>query len=199
MTRLYWHLALIAVITFGGLAAVLFLARFGADLDLGVVIFFAGSVGAVVNNYFRLAKIADAGSELPVNFDRKIFTFQLYVSALISGILGFIMYGLCLSGLLDGALFPKFQKQGDTYASLTNFLQTIRPASNADTAKSIIWAFTAGFSERLIPNILDRIVAQSESQKEGRRLENAQRADHDEDTRSTRAVSPDNGENRDQH
>jgi hypothetical protein len=162
MTKLYGHLAVTAILAFGGLAAVLMGARFGARIDVMTVIFFAGSTGAVVNNYFRLAKISTNPSALGPALDNKVVIIQFYVSLLIAGILGFVMYGLCVSGLLQGALFPKFTQTGAAYTSVTSFLDTLAPETNLDTAKALIWAFIAGFSERLIPNILDRLVAQAE-------------------------------------
>ena len=81
--------------------------------------------------------------------------------------LAFVMYGLCLSGLLQGALFPKFTQTGTAYTGVGTFLNTIGPETNLDTAKALIWAFIAGFSERFIPNILDRLVAQAEKPKGG--------------------------------
>jgi len=165
MTKLYWHLALTGVILFGGLVTVLLAARFGQYSDVVIVVFLAGAVGAVVNNYYRLAKLSAADKAAAAQVDGKVLALQIYVSPLIAGILAFVMYGLCLSGLLAGALFPQFTNTELPYKGLSDLLTTLAPKTNIDTAKAILWAFIAGFSERLIPNVLDRLVAKAEALK----------------------------------
>lgn len=87
----------------------------------------------------------------------------MYVSLFLSGILGFVAYGLFMSGLLQGELFPKFSDNIDEpYVDLYKFLVSVQPAENSDAAKVIVWAFVAGFSERFIPNVLDSLVSKSE-------------------------------------
>jgi hypothetical protein len=161
LTKLYWHLALSGLIAFGGCAAALFAARYGAAVDLFLLVFCAGSVGAVINNYYRLAKLSAADKVAIDSLDGTVFTMQIYVSVLIAGVLGFVMYGLFLSGLLQGDLFPKFSSTQDPFKDVFTFLDTVEPAQNIDTAKAIVWAFIAGFSERLVPNVLDRLVDQA--------------------------------------
>lgn len=165
MTKLYWHLALTGVITFGGLATAMLAARFGRYSDVVIVVFLAGAVGAVVNNYYRLAKLSAADKAAAAQVDGKVLALQMYVSPLIAGILAFVLYGLCLSGLLAGALFPKFTNTDLPYKDFSSLLTTLAPEKNIDTAKAILWAFIAGFSERLIPNVLDRLVAKAEALK----------------------------------
>lgn len=46
---------------------------------------------------------------------------------------------------------------------MSDFLTVVKPATNLDIGKMLIWAFVAGFSERLIPNVLDRLARQAEA------------------------------------
>lgn len=163
MQRQYILLAMTAFVAFGGLAVVLFSARLGLYSDVMLAVFFSGSVGAVVNNYFRLAKISTSAEQLKVELERSSVSIQIWVSLFLSGILGFVAYGLFLSGLLQGALFPQFANLESNYGGLTDLLMQVAPKSNLDAAKALFWAFVAGFSERFVPNVLDSLVQKAEN------------------------------------
>ena len=156
MKKLYWHLAVTAGVAFGGMAAMLSLIKFGLS-NVATIVFFAGTVGAVLNNYYRLSKLASMPRT--ADLDTRLVALQMYVSMLIGGILAWVMYGLCVSGLVEGALFPKFDPDRTLamYDKLEGFLPALRPMTNVDVAKSILWGFISGFSERLIPNFIDRL------------------------------------------
>ena len=162
MKRLYWHLLFGAGIGFGGLAALMLAARFGYYSDVMMLIFFAGSVGAVVNNYFRLSKMIEAKATPVDDGQERLAIIQMYVSMLIAGILAFVAYGLFLSGLLQGALFPVFNGTENAYKDVTALLTGLGPKSNIDAAKALLWAFIAGFSERFVPNVIDTLISKSQ-------------------------------------
>jgi hypothetical protein len=166
LLRLYIHLAITALIAFGGFALVFILARLNRAVDIGALVFIAGSIGAVVNNYYRLSKISAGLAVTPSHTPSSVvIIIQFYVSFLISGALGVVMYVLCVSNLLDGALFPDFENAANAYMGISGLLQEVRPTRNLDAAKVILWAFLAGFSERFIPNILDRFVTQAQQER----------------------------------
>lgn len=62
-----------------------------------------------------------------------------------------VLYFAIFGGLLGGDIFPKPEK----LATLSY------GAPNADLAKLVIWSFLGGFSERLIPDFLQRTEAQA--------------------------------------
>lgn len=157
LVKLYWHLALTGLVTFAGFALAVLMARAGGVSDLMLLVLLAGASGAVINNYYRLARLASADAVSLEEMDNSVFTVQLYVSVLISGVLGYVMYGLCLSGLVAGELFPAFKGVDADYASLPALMTSVSPASNIDAVKAVVWAFIAGFSEKLIPNMIDRV------------------------------------------
>lgn len=164
LDRQYTHLGISALIAFGGLMSVLVSAKLSVHGDVMLAVFFAGSVGAVVNNYFRLSKLSASPDAVEDAVNRPAVILQMYVSLFLSGIMGFVAYGLFLSGLLQGELFPEFVSLEDHYQSLSTLLKDVSPKTNLDTAKAIMWAFVAGFSERLIPNILDSLIRKTQSE-----------------------------------
>lgn len=163
LTTLYWHLAVSGIVAFGGCVAAIIAARTGFYSDILLLVFCAGSVGAVINNYYRLAKLSEVDKVALEALDGAVFTMQIYVSVLISGVLALVMYGLFLSGLLQGDLFPKFKNTAQDFESIFRLLRSVIPNQNIDSAKAIVWAFIAGFSERLVPNVLDRLINQAEA------------------------------------
>jgi hypothetical protein len=154
-----------AVLTFGVLAVTLFAARFEIYSDVMILIFFSGAVGGVVNNYFRLAKMVETKLVPQGSENITLAIIQMYVSLVVAGILAFVAYGLFLSGLLQGALFPKFRHTTDEYLGVTAMLLGLGPDTNIDAARSIIWAFIAGFSERFVPNMIDSFIAKAKNEK----------------------------------
>ena len=166
MKKQYWHLAVTGLLCFGSFAGVLFAAKFHlGEVDVLMVVFCAGTVGAVVNNYFRISGISKNLTAVAGELDSSSVTIQLYVSPLMSGILGFVAYGLFVTGLLKGTLFPVFSHIDDSYENIASLLQSVSPMQNIDAAKAIVWAFIAGFFERFIPNVLGRLSDQAQKEK----------------------------------
>lgn len=162
MNRQYVWLTGTALVAFGGFTGVLIAARNDIHTDVMMAVFFAGSVGAVVNNYYRLAKLSTSAEKLQTELERSSIIIQIAVSPFLSGIIGFVAYGLFLSGLLQGELFPKFTCLEGGYQGIGDLLEHVAPASNLDAAKALMWSFVAGFSERFVPNVLDSLVLKAE-------------------------------------
>ena len=167
MEKLYKHLIITAVAAFSGLMIVLIAARAELYTNIMMMVFFSGTIGAVVNNYYRLSRLSKQEEIESSELNKPGIIIQMYVSLFLSGILGFVAYGLFMSGLLQGELFPKFSDNiNQPYGDLYSFLVSVQPKNNSDAAKAIVWAFVAGFSERFIPNVLDSLVSRSEQNTE---------------------------------
>ena len=71
------------------------------------------------------------------------------VFMIFSTILGVLTLSIFLGGLINGSLFPSFSV--DSYYFGGDFLPS-------DFGKLIFWSVASGFSERLIPDFMDRMV-----------------------------------------
>ncbi len=128
------------------------------DIPLTLAIFLIGAGGGVISTYFRLKNIA------PEHLEANAI-LQIYVSPVIAGLLGWVCYAFFLTGMLPGPLFPAFAGADAPYISFSSVFRIV-PASSLDAAKALLWSFVAGFSEKLIPNILDKLAARMEAAAE---------------------------------
>jgi hypothetical protein len=131
-------------------------------LTIGVTVLVAGAGGGFVSSLRRLHCFEDIFPRREyVHLFRK-FNFYVIAYSLIPPIVGavgaIIIYLLFAGGVLTGDLFPKFVcTEGHTCTDFHGFVASWAPADAQANAKAIIWAFIAGFSERLVPDILNRL------------------------------------------
>jgi hypothetical protein len=75
-------------------------------------------------------------------------------------VFAFLFYLITAGGLIAGDLFPEFSAgalpQGKTW-NIEYFVKLVDPKSPYDIAKLLVWSFAAGYSERLVPNLLDKL------------------------------------------
>jgi hypothetical protein len=157
------------ILTFCGLACVVTVFAItlirGDRFMVSWVCFGCGLLGGFVSIQQRLKKIGDEELELLSQSWYQILLIPIY-----GGIFAGILYVGFLSNIVEGPLFPKFAAPAFTQPIPTTndiraFLQQTYPASGADLAKLIFWAFVAGFSERLVPQIIDKSQQEAEEKK----------------------------------
>lgn len=148
----FLHACIPPLIIFGVLANGMWFGATPVNVPLTLAIFLVGAGGGIISTYFRLKNIA------PEHLETNAI-LQIYISPVVAGLLGWVSYAFFITGMLQGPMFPAFIGSGANYANLGSVFQ-ITPATSLDAAKALLWAFVAGFSEKLIPNILDRLASQ---------------------------------------
>jgi hypothetical protein len=136
-------------------------------LAMTLYVLYAGFLGATTSTIRRIQPVAD--QPLSVSDPLlKAFALQkgnvgIYLSIAMGAIFALVLY-LAFAAGLDAALgasAPAFvvdrpaTMAASVPQSLLGFLYLI-PKEAADVAKALIWSFVAGFSERLVPDMLDR-------------------------------------------
>jgi hypothetical protein len=134
------------------------------------VLFGFGVAGALMSVLRRLQQAIniDSESELSKEFSAlKNEGERLWISLLTGGVFSIIFYFLFSSGvvgnLISDTLIPAFQCNGKNCCDSLrgdNFLIVNLPATARDFAKCVVWSFLAGFSEQLVPDVLDRLSKQ---------------------------------------
>jgi hypothetical protein len=83
------------------------------------------------------------------------------ISPLSGAVFALILYFIFASRILgDGAVFPSFNyPKNDAASGLGEFFTNVLPAGGASFAKILVWSFIAGFAERFVPNVLNRLAS----------------------------------------
>lgn len=160
----------VALIVLGMTTATLLATQLTAPppFVLELIIFLAGTVGGVANNYRRLLNVPLRVLKDEDSATKQLITFQIYVSPVVGGVFAIVLYLLFMSNVLQGNLFPAFNNMQDPYETFKQFAHLANPATNRDVAKAIVWAFIAGFSEGLVPNFIDKIVKETAGKDEAK-------------------------------
>ncbi|EDM28719.1 hypothetical protein LNTAR_09119 [Lentisphaera araneosa HTCC2155] len=91
---------------------------------------------------------------------------QILVIPLFGGVFAMVLYIMVLSGIVDGDLFPNFYIQKPEGIPDNEFLESLLwktyPMTGEDFGKLLFWSFAAGFSERLVPSLINSKVNTTE-------------------------------------
>ena len=147
--RLVWSLvALLAI----GIPGALFADLTGKSVLTPVAVLFVGFVGGFVGLQRRLKTLPAEDLTLLANS-----WVAIALSPVAGAILAVLVYLLFISGLLEGAMFPKFvaDNPSQTTPGLKAIFEVHCPTA-ADYAKVLFWSFIAGFSEKFATNIISQ-------------------------------------------
>jgi len=118
--------------------------------------FECGIIGGFVSIQQRLKNIDDNQLALLSQSWASILLVPLY-----GGIFALALYIIFLSGLIEGTMFPEFAvpvfDDPPTTDNIIQLLKETYPKTAGDFAKFIFWSFVAGFSERFVPQIINKV------------------------------------------
>lgn len=150
----------------------------GGPVPLWQPLLLSGFIGAGFSVLTRLYALAWSKLTSQIE-DVRAFELGLVTNCVLSVAKGVIaacvIYLLFASGLLKGDLFPAMhaptpKTPPDSFVEL--FKQ--EPDKASDMAKLFIWAFIAGFAERLVPDKLSRLAGEASDPKKKKQPSGAQ-------------------------
>jgi hypothetical protein len=166
-----WLFIATSAIGLGFLALVLYFdatGRGGVTITVAVIV--AGAGGGFVSSLRRLYSFQDVFPRREyVQLFRKMNFYVVaysFVPAVVGMIGAVIVYLVFAAGLLKGDLFPEFHCASGDCTDFHGFVAYWAPKDAAAYAKAIVWGFVAGFSERFVPDILNRLSSESSKEKE---------------------------------
>jgi hypothetical protein len=125
-------------------------------------VLYAGIVGGFVSSQRRMQNIPSEGDPLISVFGLDNAGYYLWLSPLLGAIFAVILALMFVAGLLKGSVFPDFYvplRAVPRGLPFFHFTWNTLPTSSAEYAKLLVWAFLAGFAERLVPDSLDRLAS----------------------------------------
>ena len=137
-----------------------------------LLVMFAGMLGAFFSALIRLYRIEDLSIALISPTISRLGSRYLFMYSFVPPIVGaigaIVIYIAFAGDLLQGGLFPKIVcKVPDGCGELAEIVNNYGPAEAKDYAKALIWAFIAGFSERLVPDTLQTFARQEKKDQLG--------------------------------
>jgi hypothetical protein len=131
------------------------------------VVILAGVLGSFVS---ALNRIYSSKNIFPVsNYSILLHKSNRYLIAyasippLVGAISAAILYVIFASQIITSPFFPNFSCElyHGTCNKFQSFLSSWSPTNAQDFAKAIVWGFISGFSERFVPDILNKVVKDS--------------------------------------
>ncbi|MEM7673657.1 MAG: hypothetical protein AAF212_09975 [Verrucomicrobiota bacterium] len=123
---------------------------------LTLIVFAAGLIGGFVSIQQRIHRVSDLELKHLSQSWSSVLLIPIY-----GGIFAIAIHVIFLSEIITGGLFPQYSvlkfSTPATLADFKSFFEDTLPRSGQDAAKMIFWAFCAGFSERLVPQIIQNV------------------------------------------
>jgi hypothetical protein len=126
--------------------------------------FGCGLVGGFISIQQRLKHVSNTELSLLAKS-----WFQISLVPIYGALFALILYVGFLGQIVTGPLFPRFYipafSKPPVSDDLVKFFRETSPATGADAAKLLFWCLIAGFSERLIPQIISHTSSDATEKK----------------------------------
>ncbi len=144
---------------------------FGLNIPLSTttltVVLFVGAMGGLISMQQRFQSASNEGDLLENVSQLRQARSSVWLSPVSGAVFAAVLYLIIAAGLVKGDLFPVMKHLANAASnepadgiSLFKFIRGVDPLSYSDYAKLMVWAFLAGFAERLVPDTLSRFVEQ---------------------------------------
>lgn len=117
-----------------------------------------GAAGAAVSTMGRLYSLDSRQEPFGMWLTLECGRLTLFLAPVVGAIFALVLAVFIRSGLLGGGLFPA----ADCWSLFDGFTGTC-PSEQADLAKLFGWGFIAGWAERMVPDVIDRLAPQAVS------------------------------------
>jgi len=130
-----------------------------------MVVALAGIVGAFFSALTRLHRVDQMPLALMSDTVLGLNGVHLVVYSIVPPVVGaiaaLVVYLAFISGIFDSGVFPKLvcKAANKTCNDLVQVLNDYGPEKAADYGKALVWSFFAGFAERLVPDMLQAVLA----------------------------------------
>lgn len=154
-----------AILAAGVAVALLLSYGFGSiSPPLVVLVMLAGMLGAFFSALMRLYNVDQASialiSPTVQQLGGRYLMMYSFVPPLIGAIAAVVLYLIFVGKLIEGGLFPSINCLADKQCiSLMDVMNYYLPSKPEDYGKALVWSFIAGFSERLVPDVLQGLVS----------------------------------------
>jgi hypothetical protein len=133
------------------------------------IIFYCGMVGSFISILRRLQDQRDSllrtSDAVRALIGLRTGRPSVAVAMFSGGIFALVLYLILLSRLLpEGGILPDLRGAGSTAVDdFTDFVTSAGPKHARDYAMVMVWSVVAGFGERFVPDVLDRLRRQAGS------------------------------------
>jgi hypothetical protein len=121
-------------------------------------VLYSGIIGGFVSSQRRMQSLPNEGDPLISVFGLDNAGYYLWLSPLLGAIFAGILMLMFIAGILKGSVFPEFYNSPAGLAGGIPLFQSL-PTNSEEYGKLFVWAFLAGFAERLVPDSLDRLAS----------------------------------------
>lgn len=129
-------------------------------------VFGVGMLGGVFSTLLRVQKFKLCGISESRALSQAGNQITVILAPAVGGVGAVVLFVVLAAGLLQGVFFPSLKPVdfGAGVDALENLFK-IELASSSEAAKLYLLCFLAGFSERLVPDVMSRLSAMAEKEK----------------------------------